>query len=160
MIAPAAATFKDSAPGIMGIWIAGTPDHSFPRRPRVSLPSKMAAGPRKFVSQMDAPERGSVRSGEMLRSEQYARNSDGPTRSTTGMRKKAPALERMALGFLRDPVSGVVHTRETPAAEAVRSSVPRLPGSWIPQAHKTKGFDAAGISVRVNWGTRTRASAP
>ena len=69
------------------------------------------------------------------------------------MRKNAPALARIALGFRGETVSGPVHTKEAPAAAAVRMMVPRLPGSWMPQANRTSAFCPARpppASVREN----------
>ena len=111
----------------MGIWTAGIPDHSFPRRPRVSLPAKWPRAPENSCPRWMLPN------GAQCAAEGCCGPSSTPeartesTRSTTGMRKKAPALDRMALGFLRDPVSGVVHTRETPAAPQSVAACPGCP---------------------------------
>ncbi len=67
-----------------------------------------------------------------------ARSSPSSTWSTTGTRNRAPAEARTTFGLVTSTVSGASTTASAPAASAVRSTVPRLPGSLRPAAATTK----------------------
>ena len=71
-----------------------------------------------------------------------------------------PALARITLGFLAETVPGAVQTRLAPAAVAVRISVPRLPGSWMPQAKRMRHPWEGRTFERDRMGMRTRAREP
>ena len=79
------------------------------------------------------------------------------------MRKIVPALARIAFGLRGETVWGPMHTKDAPAAAAVRMRVPRLLGSWMPQANRTSAFcpgTAASSFGRENAPERWRPAEP
>jgi hypothetical protein len=84
-----------------------------------------------------------------------------PSASTTGTRSDEPAAERTALGFHGSTVPGSAQTSDAPNASALRTIVPKLPGSCTASSSTTRAYARRGARAeRRRGGSRRRPPRP
>ena len=78
----------------------------------------------------------------------------------TGTEKTVALLARMTLGLPQSATADAAMTASTPAASAVRTMAPRLPGFSIASQTSTSGLALSGMSSSGRSGLATTASQP